>query len=77
MHEMLQITHGRRVAVQMWFACEGQAPGWAIPQRIAFEKEYGYGGHDNIPPQPLPAHSKSLQEALAWPWRSASGGLVQ
>jgi hypothetical protein len=46
MHEMLPVTHGTRVAVQMWFACEGQQPGWARHQRVEWEQMHGYGGPD-------------------------------
>lgn len=72
MHEMLPVTHGRRVACQMWFACEGMDPGWARPQRVAFEQEWGYGGADAHIPNPTPTLSAELQSALAtpWPWRS-------
>ena len=44
MHEMLSLVRGRRVAMQMWFSCEGQDPGWARPQRVAWGEKYGWGG---------------------------------
>ena len=70
MHEMLQITHGRRVAVQMWFACEGMEPGWADGQRALWHAERGYGGPDG-----RAAHARAPPEAATkidvppWPWR--------
>ena len=70
MHEMLQLAHGRRIAIQMWFACDGQQPGWAAPQRAAFEKRYGYGGPDGGAPLPAPPRSQFMDEALPWPWRA-------
>lgn len=69
MHEMLQLAHGKRIAIQMWFACDGQQPGWAAPQRAAFEKEHGYGGHDGTRPPPAPERSQFMDEARPWPWR--------
>ena len=72
MHEMLPLTHGRRVAVQMWFACEGMNPGWARPQREAWHAIHGWGGPDpredpnrhvnQAPPAPIEWPSP-------WPWR--------
>ncbi len=44
MHEMLPVVAGGRVAMQFWFACEGMQPGWARPQRVAWEAEHGWGG---------------------------------
>jgi hypothetical protein len=78
MHEMLPVTHGERIACQMWFACEGMDPGWAHEQRIAFERQHGYGGPDGIgagvPKETSPQMSVALSAALAkpWPWRAKS-----
>ena len=72
MHEMLHIVRGRRVAMQVWFACDGQNPGWARPQRVAWGEKYGWGGagHSNetisVKAPPL---SAELQSAAPWPWR--------
>ena len=51
MHEMVGVTHGRRVAVQMWFACAGMQPGWAWPQRVSWQAEHGWGGPDGPRPE--------------------------
>ncbi len=72
MHEMLRLTHGTRVAVQLWFACEGQAPGWAHEQRVAWERRHGFGGPDAPPTLKLvPPLSEAQLAARArpWPWR--------
>ena len=73
MHEMLMVTHGKRVAVQMWFACEGQRPGWAHEQRVAWQGEHGYGGPDGPAQQraAVPALTPTQIEAKRkpWPWR--------
>jgi len=73
MHEMLPATHGTRVAVQMWFACEGQQPGWAHDQRVEWERVHGYGGPDGpvrqgavVPPLTLAQLSARRKP---WPWR--------
>ena len=72
MHEMLRVSHGTRIACQMWFACKGMKPGWARPQREAFAAEYGWGGPDDKsdvvrfePPRVSPRSTKP------WPWRTA------
>mmetsp|Transcript_20508 Transcript_20508/g.41695 ORF Transcript_20508/g.41695 Transcript_20508/m.41695 type:complete len:111 (-) Transcript_20508:118-450(-) len=75
MHEMLPVTHGQRVAIQMWFACEGMAPGWATPQRVAWEAEHGWGGPEHDPHSPramAPPLSSGLRLASPWPWRHSS-----
>lgn len=73
MHEMLPVTHGTRVAVQMWFACEGQQPGWAHDQRVEWERVHGYGGPDGpvrqgavVPPLTMAQFSARRKP---WPWR--------
>ena len=67
MHEMLRVTHGTRIAMQMWFACEGMDPGWARPQRVAFEAEHGWGGPDDKGRhEPAPAPTVLPKP---WPWR--------
>jgi hypothetical protein len=66
MHEMLPVTQGKRVAVQMWFACEGMDPGWAHPQRVAWEAEHGWGGPQGSAP-PAPPNTRELPKA--WSWR--------
>jgi hypothetical protein len=66
MHEMLPVTHGQRVACQMWFACEGLEPGWARPQRVAWEMQHGYGGPG--PEQDVPAPPR-WKPPPPWPWR--------
>ena len=78
MHEMVRLVHGRRVAIQMWFACEGQHPGWAIPQREAFAAKYGYGSPEGRgsalsgpAAQSAPPLSAHMREAKPWPWRDA------
>ena len=77
MHEMLPVRRGRRVACQMWFACDDLQPGWARPQRIAWQQEHGYGGPDRnehayAAAAVAPPLSAPLSDALAkpWPWRS-------
>jgi Rps23 Pro-64 3,4-dihydroxylase Tpa1-like proline 4-hydroxylase len=75
MHEMLAVTHGRRVAIQMWFACEGMDPGWAYPQRVAWEAEHGYGGPDvqgqpGVVNRPQKSPPRTPMPP-AWPWRKA------
>ena len=76
MHEMLPVTHGRRVAVQMWFACEGLDPGWAREQRVAWGKEHGWGGpvshaapgaNPSVRPTAPPPPERPL--ARPWAWR--------
>ena len=68
MHEMLPVTHGRRVAVQMWFACEGMNPGWARPQREAWHAEHGWGGPaSGAAPTPAPPYVQ--HPAKPWAWR--------
>jgi len=72
MHEMLRVSHGTRVAVQIWFACEGQLPGCAHDQRVAWELEHGYGGPDvQVRVVSVPALTKAQLEARGkpWPWR--------
>ena len=70
MHEMLELVRGRRVAIQMWFACEGMEPGWADGQRALWHAERGYGGPDG-----RAAHARAPPEAATkidappWPWR--------
>ena len=58
MHEMLELVRGRRVAIQMWFACEGMEPGWADGQRALWHAERGYGGPDG-----RAAHARAPPEA--------------
>jgi hypothetical protein len=70
MHEMLPVRHGTRVAVQMWFACDGMQPGWAYPQRVAFGAAHGYGAPDS--PRPAgPSAGAPPKSPLPspWPWR--------
>ena len=74
MHEMLPVTHGQRIAVQMWFACEGMDPGWARPQRERWQEQHGYGGPDSFPPQVRPPVSDALKRAPPWQWRAFGGG---
>lgn len=70
MHEMLVATHGKRIAVQMWFACEGMQPGWAEPQRVQWQSLHGWGGPDGQ----LGGHAKAPKRSSKppprpWPWR--------
>lgn len=71
MHEMLPVVKGKRVAVQMWFACENQDPGWARDQRAAWAEQYGFGGPDPGGPHLIkaPAVSGQLRAAKPWSWR--------
>ena len=69
MHEMLPVSHGRRIAIQMWFACEGMDPGWAAPQRAEWERQHGWGGVGDSQAQPAPPLSVELASARAWQWR--------
>lgn len=80
MHEMLPVTRGRRVAVQMWFACDGMDPGWGRPQRLEWQRVHGYGGPDErLSPgaaaarPKAPALSRAQLDARAWPWRARGG----
>lgn len=66
MHEMLPVTHGRRVAIQMWFACDGMDPGWAHEQRIAWAAEHGFGGPDRDPSFKAPPKQPLTKP---WAWR--------
>ena len=71
MHEMLPATHGQRVAIQFWFACEGMDPGWAHDQRLAWAAEHGWGGpsSETRPAVFSPPLSAGLQQAAPWHWR--------
>ena len=71
MHEMIRVTHGTRVAIQFWFACDGMDPGWAHPQRVAFAAEPGYGGPEE-PPRGAPPRYKAprpMPLPAPWSWR--------
>lgn len=69
MHEMLRLLQGKRVAMQMWFACDGQNPGWARSQRIAWQEKYGYGGpvSNDAHSFTAPPLSDELAHSKAWP----------
>mmetsp|Transcript_11866 Transcript_11866/g.27155 ORF Transcript_11866/g.27155 Transcript_11866/m.27155 type:complete len:179 (-) Transcript_11866:196-732(-) len=72
MHEMLTLQSGERVAVQMWFACEGLAPGWGRPQRAVWSEQHGYGGPgngSNVVGAEIPQMTTQLAAALPWEWR--------
>ena len=73
MHEMLRVLAGTRIAVQMWFACEGQQPGWARPQREAWEAEHGWGGlEDRERQMPPPVAPQPREWPPPWAWRAAA-----
>ena len=69
MHEMLELVRGRRVAIQMWFAC-GDGARLGRRQRALWHAERGYGGPDG-----RAAHARAPPEAATkidvppWPWR--------
>ena len=69
--EMCPLQQGQRVAIQMWFACEGMDPGWAFLQRIAFQEQFGYGGPDHAAPptQAAPPKTAAFASAKPWAWR--------
>ncbi|KAL1524968.1 hypothetical protein AB1Y20_019844 [Prymnesium parvum] len=76
MHEMLRLVRGKRVAIQMWFACKGQNPGWARAQRVSWNETYGFGGPESgsspsKATQQAPAISNALLSTPPWRWRAA------
>eukprot|EP00965_Chrysotila_dentata_P061484 2036165-Pleurochrysis_carterae.AAC.4 len=76
---MLPVTRGKRMAMQMWFACDGQLPGWAHAQRVEWERKYGYGGPENAVPSlgKVPDYTSTQLSTRAWEWRDPAGHLRQ